>query len=255
MKFLNPGVLAGFCAVLICLPPSCQGSTAESGFAVEFTGCVESIGVGLVPTAVAQSLLPATFHLAGEGQPVTPLVARTSRCDDIAVDGDHAKGGSIVQIGVVIVPPQPGAFIDTYALWYYTSDAKLAHHLQKLGFDAQHVPTIAYDYPTPASATAPLVVTVRKPGNPVLSLTGTVTPSPNPSGFFIANWWSKGSTGIVKMSTNVPAINIGGANLTLTTDQNDTLGQLLGGPSAGFVILQQFNTFSTAHMEVSTVVP
>src|SRR5437868_3101699 len=115
---------------------------ADSPFSVEFSGCVESIGVGLVPTAVARTLVPAEFHLAGESQPVTPFVARTSRCDSIAVDGDRAKAGTIVQLGIVIVPPQPGAAIDTYALWYYTSDAKLAHALQKLGIDAQHVPTI-----------------------------------------------------------------------------------------------------------------
>ena len=58
---------------------------------------------------------------------------------------------------------------------------------------------------------------------------------------------------MVKMTTNVPSINIGGANLTLQTDPNNELGRLIGGSSAQFVILQQFNGFAAAHMDVTTI--
>jgi hypothetical protein len=53
------------------------------------------------------------------------------------------------------------------------------------------------------------------------------------------------------MSTNVPVIKIGGANLTLTTDDTDPLAQLLGSSSTGFPIIQQFNTFAAAGMLVN----
>jgi hypothetical protein len=89
----------------------------------------------------------------------------------------------------------------------------------------------------------------------MFSLAGTVTRSEIPSGSFVANWWQSGRRGSVKMNTDVPAIYIGGANLTLTTDPNNELGQLIGGGSTGFAIVQQFNTFATAHMEVSIVTP
>jgi len=52
------------------------------------------------------------------------------------------------------------------------------------------------------------------------------------------------------MSTNVPVIKIGGADLTLNTE-DDPLTQLLGGPSTGFPIIQQFNTFAAANMQVN----
>jgi hypothetical protein len=52
-----------------------QSFNAPSSFAVEFTDCVESIGVTLVPTASVRAHVPEQFILAGEGQPVTPLVA------------------------------------------------------------------------------------------------------------------------------------------------------------------------------------
>ncbi len=222
-----------------------------SGFTVAFTDCVESIGVGLIPTAQAQALIPPQFHLAGEGQPVTPIVVRTANCG-IAVDGHRPKVGSIVQIGVVILPPDFTGDINNYTLWYYTSDAKLAHNLEKLGINAQHVPTIDYGYePSGNGNPGSLFVAVPRPGSPRLSLDGTVTESETPAGSFDANWWVKTGSGIVKMETLVPGIFIGGANLALTTDASGRLGHLIGGSSAGFPVLQQFNTFSTANMRVS----
>ena len=53
------------------------------------------------------------------------------------------------------------------------------------------------------------------------------------------------------MSTNVPIIKIGGADLHLTTEGTDPLAQLLGGSSTGFPIIQQFNTFAAANMQLN----
>ncbi len=230
--------------------PSAQ-ARADHGetFAVEFSDCVESISVGLIPTAQAQALVPAEFHPVGEGQPVTPIVVRTARCGGIAVDGNRAKAGSVVQIGVVIVPPDFSGDINNYTLWYYTSDAKLAHHLERLGVAAQHVPTIDYDY-EPSGGSSPLFVAVPRPGRPRLSLDGTVIESTTLAGSFEAIWWAKVNGGSVRMDTLVPAIFIGGANLTLTTDASSALGHLIGGSSAGFPVLQQFNTIASANMGV-----
>jgi hypothetical protein len=216
-------------------------------FAVEFQDCVESIGVTLVPTERVRLYVPAQFILAGEGQPVTPLVVRTTRCNGIGVDGGKPAQGEIVQIGAVLVPPDGTGDINNYTLWYYTSDEKLATKLRRVGVSAQHVPTIDYDLDLDGNS---LLVCVPKPGAPRFILSGTVQPSPNPAGSFLANWWQQVEAGNVKMSTNVPVINIGGADLTLTTAPNSPLGQLIGGSVTGFPILQQFNTFAAARMEV-----
>jgi hypothetical protein len=102
-----------------------------------------------------------------------------------------------------------------------------------------------------AGSPAPLLVDVPRPGDPTFSVSGTVTRSETPSGSFVANWWQNGRRGNVKMNTDVPAIYVGSANLTLTTDPDNELGLLIGGGSTGFPVLQQFNTFSTAHMQVA----
>jgi hypothetical protein len=235
-------------------PSASARADAGEAFEVEFTNCVESIGVGLIPTAQAQALVPSEFHLVGEGQPVTPIVVRTSRCEGIAVDGYSPNAGSVVQIGVVIVPPDFSGNINNYTLWYYTSDAKLAHHLERLGVAAQHVPTIDYDY-EPSGASNPLFVAVPRPGDPSLSLGGTVSESTTLAGSFEAIWWAKINGGNARMDTLVPAIFIGGADLTLMTGASGALGQLIGGSSSGFPLLQQFNTFASAHLGVSIASP
>jgi len=243
-------------ALLTVVTPRVQAASVSmdhpADFPVEFTDCVESIGVTLVSTERARAYVPAQFILAGEGQPVTPLVVRTARCRGIAVNGYMPKAGEIVQIGLVIVPPDFTGDINNYTLWYYTSDAKLATQLRDAGVAAQHVPTIDYDFDTGDNS---LFVRVPRPGSPRLALFGTVSPSPNPAGAFLANWWQQADAGRVKMSTQVPTINIGGADLTLMTDPSNPLGQLIGSGSIGFPIIQQFNTFTTAHMGVSVIAP
>jgi hypothetical protein len=227
----------------------------EDSFAVEFSNCVESIGVTLVQTEQARALIPNEFHLVGDGTPLTPLVVRTARCD-IDLAGRKTSGGEIAQIGLVIVPPDFTGDINNYTLWYYTTDAELANHLVRLGVSAQHVQNIAYGYQSgPAQIPVPFSVNIPRPGDPMFSLNGNVTRSETPSGSFLANWWQKGRRGIVKMNTNVPSIFIGNADLTLKTEADNELGELISGGSIGFQILQQFNTFDNAHMAVSVGAP
>jgi hypothetical protein len=215
---------------------------------VEFTECIESIGVGLVATEAVRALVPTGFALAGDGQPVTPLVVRTADCAAISVEGHQGRAGTIVQVGAVIVPPDFTGDINNYTILYYTSDAGLAILLNLAGVQAQYVPNLSDDYHA-----GQLHVRVPRPGHPVLSVDGQVVASNVPAGSFRANWWQSARHGVVKMDTNVPVIAIGTANLVLTTTPHGPLGELIGGDSIGFPILQQFNVFSNAHMEVSRV--
>lgn len=216
-------------------------------FSVEFSDCVESIGVTLAPTERVRTYVPDRFILVGEGQPLTPLVVRTARCNGIATADHKEKSAEIVQIGAVIVPPDLTGDINNYTIWYSTSAEKLATQLSKVGINAQLMPTIDYQY---QPGTSSFSVQVPMPGEPRLTLSGTVQPSSAQAGSFTANWWQETDTGVVKMSTNVPIIKIGFADLTLTTEEAGPLGQVIGGSSTGFPIIQQFNTFTNARMQV-----
>ena len=110
-----------------------QAGHSATPFAVEFEGCVESIGVALAPIANVLALTPPEFIPVGAGGPVSPIVVRTADCAGIAVDGGKSKAGSVGQIGAVIVPPDGAGDINNYTFWYYTTSEKLAHRLQDLG--------------------------------------------------------------------------------------------------------------------------
>lgn len=94
---------------------------------------------------------------------------------------------------------------------------------------------------------------VPRPGDPGLTLSGTVVPSETPTGSFEAIWWRKGALGAIRMDTLVPVIAISSADLALTTDPANDLGALVGGGTLGFPIVQQFNGFVEAQMGVSIV--
>ena len=242
-------LVIGFAATgLQAAPPQAKPTSTVN---VAFRDCIESIGVALVATDGARALVPPGFVLVGEGQPVTPLVVRTSRCRGIAVDGHGEEPGAVVQIGVVTVPPYFTGDINNYTFWYETSSPRLAHALQDLGVPARHVERIDVDFESTGGA-APFAVTVRRPGDPRLSLEGNVVESQTPAGSFTANWWRQTGQGAVKMETAVPVILIGTADLELTTSPNGSLGQLIGGAFLGFPLLQQFNTFEQAGMTAST---
>jgi hypothetical protein len=255
------GAILAVWAVGVASPSLAQGDRrsighgAPSGLGVEFTGCVESIGVGLIPTERARALVPPEFLLAGEGGPVTPIVVRTARCDGIAVDGGQASAGTIVQIGVVIVPPDFTGDINNYTLWYYTSNLELAVRLERVGVRAQYAPSLDYSYDPGAGGPGSLHIAVGSPGEPPLRLDGIVMVSDAPAGSFEANWWVKANRRTVKMDTVVPEIFIGGADLLLTARSQSQLGRLIGGDTLGFPVLQQFNTFATARMDVGVVGP
>ena len=247
--------LATFVVAIATATMHTRASNSLSPFGVEFSDCVESIGVGLAPTANVVALTPPDFIPVGLGTPVSPIVVRTADCGGIAVDGHKPKPGSVVQIGAVIVPPEIGVGdINNYTFWYYTTDEKLAHRLQHLGVSAEHVATIAYNLDLERIGVPnDFEVTVRRPGEPRFTLEGTVVPSQIPTGSFRALWWQKTSAANVRMDTNVPVIAISSANLLLETAADSALGELIGGSSLGFPIVQQFNIFSSAHMGVSSL--
>jgi hypothetical protein len=109
-------VSAGWNARCVRSEAASVSPDGSANFPVEFTDCVESIGVTLVPTALARACVPAQFILVGEGQPVTPLVVRTASCRGISVSGHEPKAGEIVHIGLVIVPPDGTGDINNYTI-------------------------------------------------------------------------------------------------------------------------------------------
>lgn len=213
---------------------------------VNLANCVETIGVGLAPTSNVLQMIPETYIPVGISDPVTPIVVRSARCD-VTVFGQLQKKKCIVQIGAVIVPPDGTGDINNYTLFYVTDDLRLCLLLKLAGVDVQFAPVISYNIATDNT----LNVRVPFPSSARLTLTGNITPSQQTAGSFTANWWQDGPWGQVKMRTKVPHIKIGTADHQLSTPPGSSLSDLAGGGAISFPVLQQFNTFSNASLNVS----
>jgi hypothetical protein len=246
-------VLAQGCAAPVDAPEAVD-RTAEAehsrAFDVDFTGCREVANVGFLPTANARPLVPSRFTLFGDGAPTTPFVVRTVRCDTVSVEGEQSDDVKIVQIGALIVGPDGDGDINNYTLYYDTSSARLAEHLEQAGVKAHYAPLLEeslqanpdgsgqYHF---ASAVGPRFTFDGPVGAP-----GAV-PIP-----FVANWWSASPSGTVKMNSTFPALFYADDSVNLSAPAHEPLANLIGATTVtSWPILKLFDNFPSAHMQVT----
>jgi hypothetical protein len=218
-------------------------------FTIALTECVESVGVGLVSTERAQRLVPPPFKLLNNGAPVTPLVVLAMQGRGIAVADAAPSAGIIVQIGLIIAPPDGTGEINTFSLWHFTTHSLLARSLRKVGLNTQYVPTIHYNV-TLGGKAGSTHITVPAPAQPELTLGGAISEASQPIAFN-GSWWAKVDDSLLKLNSIVPSGLVREAQLTLATPADSPLGNLIGDATLSFAVLQRFNTFMHAQTQVS----
>ncbi len=249
---------AAACAVDTGAPPEADGPTSAAtqalgppkrSFDVDFSGCTEMASLTPVPVANVRARVPAGYALANEANGVTFVVVRIASCAGVAIDQRPVGGGTVAQVGVNLVSPDGTGDINNYTLWYYTTSQPLFVRLRALGVDeAQWVPGIDYRYASTGPGTGRLDVTV--PGRPAFTIGGPVTEPVGPVPF-VANWWGDSPRGRIRMNTTIPAIDFGGATMTLRTGARSELAEVLGATTATFPIFDSYNRFAAAHMVVA----
>jgi len=231
--------------------PDQSSSLSPVDFTIELTDGVESVGIGLVSTERAQRLLPTPFKLANNGEPVTPVVVLAARCQGIAVSEGEAIRGAFAQIGLVVAPPDGTGEINIFTLWHFTTHLTLVRSLQNLGLNSQHVPDMGYTV-TLGGKAGSTAINVPATAQPPFILTGELR-EPNHPVTFNGNWWAKAGNRLLKLNSVVPTATFGEAQLTLTTRADNALGQLIGGTTLNFAVLQRFNTFPQVRTTVSVL--
>jgi len=230
-----------------------RGALSSGDLNVDFAGCTESAGIGVVPAANARPLVPARYALAGDATNAV-IVVRTVHCAQTTVAGLKSPPGSLSQIGISLVGPDATADINNYTLWYTTTDPVLAAALLAKGVRAELDPSLHITF-HPSGAGGTLSVDDHPFLAPAYQLVGpVVTPTAAPV-TFTASWWQTGLTGTSQMRTVLPTIRFSTATTTLTTDPHSALGRLIGGSSLTFAILDSYNSFDSAHMVVSHSFP
>lgn len=234
-------------------PDFAQSSEALSAaeFGVDFDGCTEFVGIGLVPAENARPLVPEAFELAGDEDNAV-IVVRIAGCDEVSVGGRPAQAGTLAHIGIRLVGPDETADINNYQLWYSTTLGNLKAKLGGVSVGAD-IDQIVYAFAPGTSGEGPIDIESTPPHAPLFEIHGTALAPTAPPVTFTASWWSEGSEGTVQMRAVFPDIQFSGATTTLTTPEGSALADLIGGTSLTFPLLDSFNAVGTADMSVEIV--
>lgn len=239
---------AQWCLVFVLSWFASEARANNKDFDVQFDDCVEYVGIGFVPAGPARALVPAQYTLAGDTSNAV-LVVRVVDCGAVSVDGKNARAARTAQIGVMLAGQPPGADIDNYLLWYVTDHGQLHGKLSSAGLKTGNDQQLSFAF-TPAGGAGPFASDVGASQTPVYSLDGQAQEPPVNPVPFVANWWSDGQHGQVRMHSDFPAISFSSAVVTLTTPANSELAALIGGTSMQFALLDSYNGFESALMEV-----
>jgi hypothetical protein len=236
-------------SILTCLTCSASRAlAANTDFDVKFDQCSEYVGIGFVPAARARALVPAKYTLAGDATNAV-VVVRVTRCAAVTLDGGNAKPAHTAQIGIKITGPNATADIDNYLLWYVTDLGELEAKMQAAGVACGNDQQLSFDF-TPAASPTPLAIDVDAAQFPAYRLQGQAAASSAAPVPFVANWWSDGSKGTLRMHTEFPQIRFGSASVTLTTPAGSALAMLIGAQTIQFPLLDSYNEFGAVVMQV-----
>ncbi|MDF3070674.1 MAG: hypothetical protein K0R38_6275 [Polyangiaceae bacterium] len=216
-----------------------ESALSNKDFSVDFTGCAEFAGIGFVPAERARPLVPASYALAGDAQNAIAVV-RVASCQDAVLDGKSLGATITSQIGITLAGGDPTADINNYTVAYATNQGKLHARFQAAGLKVANRNDLSLDL---LGAT----LSADGPDFEVVGTSGTPTSAPTT---FAASWWSDGKRGAVQSRTAFPDIRFGASSSTLTTQLGTELGELLGAATMTFAVLDSYNTFATAHLEV-----
>ena len=241
------GLVGVFSASIALADPS-----RNLGFTVDFSQCTEFAGVGPVNFARASALVPSAFATLPVGS-TAAVVVRATSCAGAKVDGQRSVPTVISQIGIEIVPPDGTGDINNYTLIYVTNNEDLTEAFRVAGLPVVFDPTITYEFTYDSTGkTGELYVETAEPDLPAYFLTGMETDPAGAGSEFKANWWYKGTGGIIKQASDFPNIAFGPANVSLHTSRKSLLGRLIdGNTDADFHFLPVRGVYSSARMDVT----
>lgn len=223
----------------------------QKSLEVNFGNCTEFAGLTYVPTDNVRELVPDDFellHLTTEAEAV--LVVRVADCQAVKVKGGKAKPGTVAQVGVSLVGPDPTASINNYTLWFATNNKELAHELSKLGVNADYSDDIDYHFAPGSGGSGPFDIAVAADSGSEYVVHGSASVPTAGAVPFVASWWYETCQGVVQMRTDLPQIQFGQAAMTVTA-LGDDIVDVLGAAPLGFPALDSYNAFPAATMIVS----
>lgn len=239
----------GLMVAMLCAASHAWAAPPAANFDVQFSGCTEYVGIGLVPMESARPWVPDGYALITSGENAI-MVVRVADCASVQVGERPARASRVAQVGLSVHGLDATADINNYTLWYATDDGQLRAHFAGAGVDCDNDQQLSFQFTPGGSASGVLDISVSPPQGPSMLLQGSATEGGSASTRFVATWWADGSRGVVRMRTEFPQIRFSGAAVTLNVPASSDLSALIGGATLQFALLDSYNAFDTALMEV-----
>ena len=221
---------------------------ADTDFDVQFNGCSEYVGIGYVPFANARALVPSHYALATGAGGNAFIVVRATSCNAVTVAGASPQPARTAQVGIMLAGQDPSADINNYLLWFLTDSSQLSAKMQAIGVEPGVVQLLTLAF-TPILGSGPLALNVTAVVSASYTVIGQAsTPTAAPVAF-VANWFSDGAQGSVRMHTEFPAIHFGAASTLLTPTPATPIAPLVGSATLRFAVLDSYNSWNAASMQ------
>jgi hypothetical protein len=229
--------------------------TGQQTLDADFANCTEYAGLAPIPLANAAGLVPAPFVPASYGPGLTALILRTATCKSASIEGGPSHPGTVLQIGINIVPPNNTGNINNYAVWYLTDSHDLAVGLQRAGIRAEEDPLLLFD-PTTNPDGDGHVFLVNGISPPLLIDSPAISPTPATAPTdFIAEWWQGNAVETNDMYGTYPGILFGAESpdVNLLVPPDSPLAKIIGGTKINFSALSVENEIPSSHLHVGPV--
>lgn len=213
-----------------------------------FRNCIEFGGVGLVPAANVQDLVPAQYALSPGPPGLAIAVAHMAKCQEIKVGGWVGHPGIMGHVGVLINPPTGTGNFNNYLLAHVTDDPALFAALKAAGLQTTYInPHLRFDVLGTGSGST-LSAAAQRPHELAFGLSGpfALPDSSQPPGSNVINYWTDSRrAGNAVLEYNITGLRVQPTPDVVLAAVGSTLVDIVGGSQLTFPFFAAGESFES----------
>jgi hypothetical protein len=224
----------------------------EIGFVREvratFRNCIEFGGVGVVPAANVQHLVPAQYTLSPGPPGLAIAVAHMAKCQEIKVGDGVGRPGLMGHLGVLINAPTGTGNFNNYLFAHVTDDPLLFASLKLAGLQTTYIsPNLRFDVLGSGSSTT-LSAASQRPRELGFTLSGpfALPDASQPPGTNLINYWTDSRrAGNAVLEYNISGLRVQPTPDVVLSAVGSDLQDIVGGTQLSFPFFAAGESFES----------
>ena len=213
-----------------------------------FRNCIEFGGVGVVPAANVQHLVPSQYTLSPGPPGLAIAVAHMAKCQEIKVGDWVGHPGLMGHLGVLINPPTGTGNFNNYLFAHVTDDPVLFASLKAAGLQATYInPQLRFDVLGSGSSTS-LSAAAQRPRELGFTLSGpfVLPDASQPPGTNLINYWTDSRrAGNAVLEYNISGLRVQPAPTVVLDAVGADLQAIVGGTQLSFPFFAAAESFES----------